>query len=357
MERIIPKYLGTCLKLAFTFVCISGVSYACSIPVFRYALDRWPADFYRIEIPADAAKESSLAPLLRNLGYSSPVNLRVIAPEDSHGSESRLLFPQGKTPVWSGVLNGEKFSKLTDSPIRAEVVKRLLAGDSGVWIVLESGHKELDDAEVARLEKRIKFLETVADIPTIDPNDPSSLLGPGPDLRVGFSVLRISKDNPRENLLRTMLLGPTWDLNEASEGPIASVVFGRGRVLGAWPTTELDDESIDEACLFLLGACSCQVKQLNPGWDLLMSLDWDQKLLEIATVAWAEEIEDGPDALEVAPDEPEVVTETVTIHPKAAAEAAKPDQHTGFRRTPFAIAGAGLLLVLGVVVSLYYRRV
>ena len=350
MEQTTRKRLGIWLGLAITFGCWSCISYACSIPVFRYALDRWQADFYRIETPTDAAKEASLAPLLRNLGHNSPVNLQMVAPANPNGTQSQLLFPQGETPVWSGYLEAEKFSELTDSPIRTELAKRLLSGDSGVWIVLESGQKELDDAEVARLEKRIAFLETVADLPSIDPNDPSNRLGPGPELRVGFSLIRISKDDRRENVLRTMLLGPLWNPVQTGDGPIAAVVFGRGRVLGAWPTKELDEESIDEACLFLLGACSCQVKQLNPGWDLMMSLDWDQKLLEIATAEWAEEIEKTPDELEV-------VTETVTIRPRTAMDTGEPDKHDGSVRTRFAFAGAGLLIVLGVFLSIYSRRV
>jgi len=30
-----------------------------------------------------------------------------------------------------------------------------------------------------------------------------------------------------------------------------------------------------EVCSFLVGPCSCQVKQMNPGVDLLMPVDWD----------------------------------------------------------------------------------
>ena len=33
---------------------------------------------------------------------------------------------------------------------------------------------------------------------------------------------------------------------------------------------------IDEACVFLTGACSCEVKEQNPGVDLAMAVDWDR---------------------------------------------------------------------------------
>jgi hypothetical protein len=60
--------------------------------------------------------------------------------------------------------------------------------------------------------------------------------------------------------------------------PWTSVVFGRGRVLGAWPIDSMEDAQIEELALFLTGACSCQVKRQNPGWDLLLRFDWESKL-------------------------------------------------------------------------------
>jgi hypothetical protein len=77
-----------------------------------------------------------------------------------------------------------------------------------------------------------------------------------------------------------MLAGPQSGL-AATREPWLAVVFGRGRVLGAWPAKGFGDEQIEEVCLFLLGACSCQVKNLNPGWDLLLRVDWDEELRAI----------------------------------------------------------------------------
>jgi hypothetical protein len=34
--------------------------------------------------------------------------------------------------------------------------------------------------------------------------------------------------------------------------------------------------NISEACAFLTAACSCQVKAMNPGTDLLTSVDWSR---------------------------------------------------------------------------------
>ena len=34
--------------------------------------------------------------------------------------------------------------------------------------------------------------------------------------------------------------------------------------------------TIGVACKFIAGPCSCQVKNLNPGFDLLLSYNWDE---------------------------------------------------------------------------------
>ncbi|HET6883551.1 MAG TPA: hypothetical protein VFI31_25590 [Pirellulales bacterium] len=48
-------------------------------------------------------------------------------------------------------------------------------------------------------------------------------------------------------------------------------------------STALKADSIAEAVLaecsgFLCGACSCQVKEINPGFDLLLAVNWDERL-------------------------------------------------------------------------------
>ena len=71
-----------------------------------------------------------------------------------------------------------------------------------------------------------------------------------------------------------MLLGSEEDLAESKE-PIAFPIYGRGCVLYALVGKGINAETIDEACAFLVGPCSCIVKEENPGVDLLVSADWD----------------------------------------------------------------------------------
>jgi hypothetical protein len=164
-----------------------------------------------------------------------------------------------------------------------------------------------------------------------------------------------------------MLAGPNAD-EMGNHGTWLAAVFGRGRVLGAWGARDFGDEQIDEICLFLLGACSCQVKQQNPGWDLLLDADWDTALQEMGTPALAlaagatrpvgeggtpstpasEASAPGAAAPELRPPAaaPAAAVETVTIsaNDTAPASAAQAPSHT--QATP--LAGlAGALLVLG----------
>jgi hypothetical protein len=37
-------------------------------------------------------------------------------------------------------------------------------------------------------------------------------------------------------------------------------------------------KNIHDSAEFLVGPCSCEVKELNPGFDLLLSTDWDKHL-------------------------------------------------------------------------------
>jgi hypothetical protein len=53
-------------------------------------------------------------------------------------------------------------------------------------------------------------------------------------------------------------------------------VFGRGRVLYALAGRGINADNIREACEFLVGPCSCQVKEMNPGVDLLMDVAWSR---------------------------------------------------------------------------------
>ena len=97
------------------------------------------------------------------------------------------------------------------------------------------------------------------------------------ELRVGFSVVTLNRDDPAEKALLEMLLGSESDLEELKQ-PMAFPVIGRGRVLYALVGKGIFEDTIAIASRFVVGPCSCQVKDQNPGFDLLMKVDWDDRV-------------------------------------------------------------------------------
>ncbi|MBI5799790.1 MAG: hypothetical protein HZA92_03555 [Verrucomicrobia bacterium] len=334
--------------------CVAFSAECCTVPVFRYGLDNWQADAYRLEFPAAALQDGKLADFFRNLGTALPVNLEA---KPGTGTEARLLFPhpeESKSPVvWTGALTPASLAALTDSPARKELARRILAGESVVWVLAESGNKAEDDAIAARVEKRLRYLEQVAILQPIDPNDPTSKLGPGPALRVKFSLLRVAalhgartptsaaalvRTEPAadvgvrapkqsahadESLFLKMLAGPK-PAAELATGPWLAAVFGRGRVLGAWPAADFGDAEIEEACLFLLGACSCQVKRQNPGWDMLMNVNWPEELQAAAEKASSAQTTTASPPAAIPKNNPTNEVQTVTITSAPGSAAAEP---------------------------------
>ncbi|MEI7728683.1 MAG: hypothetical protein WCO56_03895 [Verrucomicrobiota bacterium] len=280
MLRTTPKTTGLALALALGGPAIFG----CDIPVFRYALDRWPADAFRLEAPTTVLQTEPLATEIRNLSGGAGLNLEASISTNS----TRMFFPShvrgAAAPVWEGKLSLAAYRTLTDSPARQDLIKRILAGDSAIWVLVESGHRDQDEAAARLLAGRLRFLEAATGLPPLDPNDPESRLGPGPELKVQFSLLRVKRTDANEFLFLSLLAGPTGLKSFPAEQPFVAVVFGRGRVFGAWPHARLTEDLIEEATRFLLGSCSCEVKAQNPGWDLLLRVDWDNELKKIGAI-------------------------------------------------------------------------
>ncbi len=324
---------------------LGGQGLACQVPVFRYALDHWEPDRYVLEAPPAAAQQEELAGFFRNLGSSSPLNLD--ARLNAGATEAQLFFPGTKTVGWRGTLTPATIGVLTNSPARAELTRRLLCGDSAVWVLVENTPKA--DEVAARVESRMRLLKNVAQLPRIDPNDPDSKLKPGPELKLDFSLLRVPADDPAEAAFIRMLAGPSAKGDSGFTAlPALAVVFGRGRVLRAGPAEGFDEAAIEEASLFLLRACSCRVKRENPGWDLLTSVKWDEAL---AAAASAQPAPPTP-----AATAPERLPETVKIEPAPLpAPVVMPitdNQKRGIRTT---LAWAGAIVFVALAAFLFRK--
>jgi len=325
-------------------ICTSGAC-ACTIPVFRFALDRWEADKFHLVLPQGVAKEPAIQDLLRPIRANGKANLDITTSTDIAQQDTVLRYSrQSDKPVWSGKLDAAALAAVLDSPARKKLVQQLLAGDSVIWVIADSG-SPLDTVEVERIEKRLKFLEQVASLPIQDPNDPDSQLGPGPPLKLKFTSLRLRRDDPAEFMLLRMLAGPKGEFDPATTS-FAGAVFGRGRVLGAWPLDILDDASLEDACMFLVGRCGCRLKNESPGWDILLNLDWEKALPAAATSdAKPAEAETTAPPPQLQAAVPEVVTIT----------AEKSDTPASSRKGPL-IVGTAAGLVLLVLIPRWLRK-
>ncbi len=284
-----------------TLLAVAGSVLACTVPVFRYALDRWEPDGFLLKLNSETARTEATRNLLRPFRANGGANLEIAETSLDLGAEAVLFFP-GRTdkPVWTGPFTGETWERLLRSPSREAIASHLLEGASAVFVLADEG-TPADDLEAARIGKRLRFLESVARIPEIDPTDPSNRMGPGPELKIGFPLVRLRKSDPVESVFLDTLRGPEWYGNP-SDGPFLGVVFGRGRVLDARSVPECDDEWIENTALFLVGACSCQVKNQNPGWDSLFAVDWDRALAAAGEKAAANQASQEEKATASAPD-------------------------------------------------------
>ena len=277
---------------------------ACSVPVFRYALEHWDAAPFRAFVfhrgPLTDAQQASVDELGHDgLAGKMHANISVRTVDLDQDPPPELLdlwkqapsetlpwltvqFPvtgRANGTFWSGPLTAESAEQLLDSPARKEIVRRLGEGQSAVWLLLESGDAAEDAAAAALLEARLKHLASILQIPKLDAQDiANGLVSTGQDgLRLEFSTLRLARSDAREEAFLRMLLGAEADLADA-KGPIVVPIFGQGRALYALVGDGIKHETIDKAATFLIGKCSCEVKEQNPGFDLLLAADWKSLL-------------------------------------------------------------------------------
>jgi hypothetical protein len=331
--------LRTSLLLLFTTALLRAETCACTIPVFRYALDRWEADHFQLIVPASTSQNPELTDLLRPLRANGKANLDITTAKDAAVVTAELLDSKThEKSLWKGALDKAALDAVLDSPGRKQLTERILAGESTVWVIVDDGKPE-SQPEIKRIETRLKFLEQVASLPIQDPNDPDSQLGPGPALKLKFTTLQLRADDPAEKVLIAMLAGPEGKIDPTQS--FAAPVFGRGRVLGAWNLHQLDDASLEDASMFLVGRCSCRLKNENPGWDILMNVDWPQALAEAGKGKTLPDAAPKP----VAAMQPEIVSTEKPASPLPAADLPFPPRLL-FASLAFVLAAIAAKLLL-----------
>jgi hypothetical protein len=277
---------------------------ACNVPVFRFALEHWRAQFYEVYVfhrgPLGQAEQKTLKLLDRHsTGEAELANIEVnvvdLAKEPDEklaglfGAQSNPQLPwmvvrtrdvdRADVSVWAGKLDEASVRGLIDSPVRREVVRRILKGETAVWLLLECGDRKQDDEAARRLEAELKKLTPMLKLPRLTDDPADKLAVKGPPLRIAFSVLRLKRDDPSEQPLVQMLLRSEPDLAGFKE-PMAFATFGRGNCLAGLIGKGLTAENILKTCSMLLAPCTCDVPGGLPRFDLLVARDWQAALEE-----------------------------------------------------------------------------
>jgi hypothetical protein len=184
-----------------------------------------------------------------------------------------LGYPdQPEAVAWRGPFDAEAVQALGDSPRRRETVKLLTTGTSVVWWLVESGDAAKDRAAADFLARELARLEREIKIPQPGPDDPP--LRSAVPLKVEFKMLRVGPSETAEAaFLQTLSRARRdWSL------PAAVPIFGRGRALGSLCGDEIEADFVSRMSEYVTDACSCEVKELNPGVDLLFAADWEELL-------------------------------------------------------------------------------
>ncbi len=382
----------------------SQISLACNIPVFRYALERWSADELQLHLVFhDSNLKASDHQTIERLTKSgvSTANLSVTVWDIDTGIElpeflTKLNLKDRAEPwcvlrssggaepprvVWSSPLREVTPKSLTTSPARESLAKMLLQGDSAVWVVIRGNDGKQGDAVVQSLKTTLRKLEDDTPLPDGIGLPGSELYSKVP-LMVSFPILQVDANDPAESVfiehVRAFL--PRSQSAPTEPQPTLVVpVFGRGRALVALTADDVDPDTVADLTTFLSGACSCQVKRMNPGFDLLLNVDWKQQLFgDDATEVPADSLASGeetgiPTLVAIAPGNSatDSIPPLMVISGKSADEEASAEKSTAghhdkqqasarqgsTRNFLWLTGGFAGLVVLGTILSTLRRPV
>ena len=325
--------------LSMAALLMSGLAFwavACDTPVYRYAMYRWqpaPYEVYffhreaadgedkKVQAAIEAIQRDKKAPA--NVVYL-PVDLNEdkdlvgvppdvkqawLAKADRPVPSYMFVSPMG-AELYTGRLDSEGLAALIDSPARQKFSKLLEKGNAGVFVLIDGKDSTATDAAEQVLGELILDVEkgkvnlyqgpadAFGDVPDVGPGaekdaeekkseDSADKKTDEPKHEVG--LLRISRNDPREAWLVRMLMGVEPDLHEFVDQPMVFAIYGRGRALPPYIGKGISRDNMLECLYFVTGACSCTVKEQNPGIDLLVRYDWETASANMAEKFGSEE--------------------------------------------------------------------
>jgi len=313
LKRVSCRFIGLAILLAGGAV----VASACDTPVYRYAMYRWEPAPYEIyyfhDQPLDEQAEQ-IKKLVENVSRSEdkPANaffvpvsltddpeLKRVAPDVRKAWQDQqerqvpsywVVTPHGRK-LYQGTLDEATLKAMWNSPARTAIAQQLAEGKAGVLIMLEGGDAAID----AGAEKVAKELIAEMGAGKVELYLPPSMAAEddedGASSRLQLGLIKIARTDTAEKWLIDSLMSMEDDLTneEFAAQPMIFAVFGRGRALPPFIGKGISRDNLLECVYFLTGACSCTVKDQNPGMDLLFAENWWSVAEKLASTFGAEE--------------------------------------------------------------------
>ncbi len=301
-KKVHTRFLLVVSVVFIVYLSCLGHLFGSSVPVYRYALERWPSEPYVVTIFYNGKINQQQKKVInyyeKFAGTQGVITLSAIDLSNRPLFGDALRFSQNyikkklpavlvEYPIHSRIkvivgiypLNMNSAVQIMESPARRELARRLLNDDSAIFMQIDG----IDPKENAKCErivlKALKQMNVEFKLPHEELGegatlDEESLKYDTDKLNIKFSFLRISKQSKADKIFIDILLNSEKGLKQI-EGPLIFPVYGRARVLFAFSQDGINIENMKDAGAFLVKPCSHEAKDQNPGLDLLLPVSWD----------------------------------------------------------------------------------
>ncbi|MDA1052474.1 MAG: hypothetical protein O3C40_18615 [Planctomycetota bacterium] len=309
MGRLLKSLCSGCLfVIVAASVLLTSIATACETPVYRYAMYRWqpaPYEVYFFHDQPANEQDQRVQEMLTEYerGDDARANVACIPVNIAEDPELTSVPPDVKkawleredkqlpcyfisTPYGAGIsfeqLDEAKVKSLVESPARKSLAAQLETGKLGVFVMLGGKDEAENEATAAILNGLVEEVREGKVSLYVSPTDaPAEGEPAAPKSNFDLGFIQINRDDPEEQWLVRSLLAMEPDLpNE--ERPMIFLVYGRARALLPYIGKGITRENLIREIEFISGACSCTVKEQNPGIDLLVRYDWDSAAAALA---------------------------------------------------------------------------
>ncbi len=333
-RRTIATALGCVAAAMLLWGMGTPITSACSTPVYRYAMYNWPPTPYYVfyfhhgETPAEDKAVNKLLEKLPDAKLMTNVMLQTVdvtdedqmkyipgVVQESYKKQAdgdkpmHLVYSPHGTELFAGRLDVKAVRAMIGSPARKQIGKLLHEGNVGAFIILEGpdakknelAHKVMDEViKMAAAGKIVtdlaggmpdQFLPEKEGRQEKDAKQDDDAKKESP-FALKIAKLKVSRDDPAEQWLVRQLMAVEEDLAEFPKETMIFAVYGRGRAMPPYLDKGINANNLAGEVMFLASSCSCQVKDQNPGMDLVMRWDWDATAEALAAddPAYAEEM-------------------------------------------------------------------